>query len=263
VSPAASTAREVGLLGHAPRSGERERALHFSPARAEPEADDGGGLETPAVRLSWLGRTRATFRNSVWAPVALKLVGLALAMLALSGVGVASTLSGANGVQVPLAGMLGADLHSWWLATPSAEKPRANGGPGTLTATHALAAPAAPATSNAGTSNAGTSNASASNAGTVAPPLTDARPGTRPDARAPASAGMTEDGKVILNLASVEDLRHLPGVGPKRADAILALRARLGRFKQVNDLLRVKGIGVRGLKKIMPHVVLDAAKASA
>jgi competence protein ComEA len=74
---------------------------------------------------------------------------------------------------------------------------------------------------------------------------------------------MTEDGKVILNLASAEDLRHLPGVGPKRADAILALRVRLGRFKQVSDLLRVKGIGVRGLKKLTPHVVLDAPRPSA
>ena len=71
---------------------------------------------------------------------------------------------------------------------------------------------------------------------------------------------MTEDGKVILNLASIADLRHLPGVGAKRADAIVALRTRLGRFKQVSDLLRVKGIGVRGLKKIAPHVVLDAPK---
>ena len=87
--------------------------------------------------------------------------------------------------------------------------------------------------------------------------------GTREGAKAAASTGMTDDGKVILNLASVEDLRHLPGVGPKRADAIMALRAQLGRFKQVNDLLRVKGIGVRGLKKIMPHVLLDAPKPSA
>jgi competence protein ComEA len=71
---------------------------------------------------------------------------------------------------------------------------------------------------------------------------------------------MTEDGKVILNLATVEDLRHLPGVGAKRADAILILRARLGHFKHVNDLLRVKGIGVKGLKKILPHIVLDAPK---
>ena len=74
---------------------------------------------------------------------------------------------------------------------------------------------------------------------------------------------MTQDGKVILNLATVEDLRHLPGIGQKRADAILALRARLGHFKHVNDLLRVKGIGVRGLKKILPHVLLDAPQVPA
>ena len=73
---------------------------------------------------------------------------------------------------------------------------------------------------------------------------------------------MTEDGKVILNLATVEDLRHLPGVGAKRADAILTLRTRLGHFRHVNDLLRVKGIGVKGLKKILPHIVLDAPKPS-
>ena len=87
--------------------------------------------------------------------------------------------------------------------------------------------------------------------------------GTGEGAHGAKSAGMTEDGKVILNLASAEDLRHLPGVGPKRADAILALRVRLGRFKQVSDLLRVKGIGVRGLKKLAPHVVLDAPRPSA
>ena len=178
-------------------------------------------------------------------------VGLALAMVALSGVGVASMLSGANGVPVPLAGMLGADIHTAWLANKSAAGPRASSGAsrahGTQQRPHAAAAAVA----------------KRRRTGTRRPPptRTTARTTARGEgARANASAGMTEDGKVILNLASVEDLRHLPGVGAKRADAILALRARLGRFKQVNDLLRVKGIGVRGLKKIMPHVVLDAPK---
>ncbi|MEI9941825.1 MAG: helix-hairpin-helix domain-containing protein [Pseudomonadota bacterium] len=244
MSPAASTAREAGVLGASTPVGDHG-ARHFSPAGAEPWGDDGGGLEAPAARPSWFGRTRATFRNSVWAPVALKLVGLALAMIALSGVGVASMLSGPNGVPVPLAGMLGADIHGVWLANKSAAGPRANSGSSALTALTATDPVAAAASSHAGS------------AASSAP--ADAREG----ARAATSAGMTEDGKVILNLATVEDLRHLPGVGPKRADAIMALRARLGRFKQVNDLLRVKGIGVRGLKKIMPHVVLDAPKASA
>ncbi|HYP76840.1 MAG TPA: helix-hairpin-helix domain-containing protein [Polyangiaceae bacterium] len=232
------------MLADALPFGDRE-AHCFSPAGAEPRGDDGGGLGAPAARPSWFGRTRATLRSSVWAPVALKLVGLALAMVALSGVGVASMLGGGNGVPVPLAGMLGADIATAWLANGPAA-PRADGPP---------AAPRADGARAEGPRAEG--------------PRAD---GPRADgpgadvaerARANASAGMTDDGKVILNLASVEDLRHLPGVGTKRADAILALRARLGRFKQVNDLLRVKGIGVRGLKKIMPHVVLDAPKPAA
>ena len=239
MSPAASTAREAGALADA----------CFSPAGAEPWGDGGGGLKTPAARPSWFGRTRERFRRSVWAPVALKLVGFALAMIALSGVGVASMLTGANGVPVPLAGMLGADIHAPWLANKSAAGPRASSSASALS-TPAATTPLAMAT--------------ASSAASTASPPSEARENTREGARAnAASAGMTEDGKVILNLASVEDLRHLPGVGQKRADSILALRARLGRFKQVNELLRVKGIGVRGLKKIMPHVVLDAPKPAA
>jgi len=82
------------------------------------------------------------------------------------------------------------------------------------------------------------------------------------DAGAPGAA-TTTDGKIILNQAGPDELRHLPGIGPKRADAIVALRAKLGgRFKRVSDLLRVKGIGPKGLKKIEPHVVLDAPKTS-
>ena len=120
MGPAASTAHEVS----APVSG----AL-FVPAGVEPRGDEGGGLgcEPPAARPSWLRRTRVAFGNSVWAPVALKLIGLALGMLALAGVGVASILSGAGGVQVPLAGMLGSDIHAAWLASKpaaSAHTPR-------------------------------------------------------------------------------------------------------------------------------------------
>jgi competence protein ComEA len=77
----------------------------------------------------------------------------------------------------------------------------------------------------------------------------------------PPSGAVTADGKIILNLAAESDLRHLPGIGAKRAEAILALRAKLGgRFKRLTELLRVKGIGPKGLKKIEPHVVLDAPK---
>jgi competence protein ComEA len=68
----------------------------------------------------------------------------------------------------------------------------------------------------------------------------------------------TPDDPVILNAATIEDLERLPHVGPKRAEAILALRTHLGHFRQVDDLMRVKGIGRATLKKIRPLVRLDA-----
>jgi hypothetical protein len=39
---------------------------------------------------------------------------------------------------------------------------------------------------------------------------------------------------------------------------ILALRAQLGRFRAVEDLLKVKGIGRATLKRLRPLVRLDA-----
>ena len=63
---------------------------------------------------------------------------------------------------------------------------------------------------------------------------------------------------VFVNHAGVDELRRLPGVGPKRAEAILALRQRLGRFQRVEDLLRVKGVGRNTVKKWRPLLRLDA-----
>lgn len=71
-------------------------------------------------------------------------------------------------------------------------------------------------------------------------------------------ARATSDDPVYVNYASADELRRLPGVGPKRAVAILALRQRLGRFQRVEDLLRVKGIGRATIRKWRPLVRLDA-----
>lgn len=90
----------------------------------------------------------------------------------------------------------------------------------------------------------------------VAPPMAVAE-GTKDVAEPPAKRAVTADGKVILNLAEAEDLTKLPGIGPKRADSILALRKRLGQFKRVEDLLRVKGIGRKALARLKPLVVVN------
>jgi len=71
------------------------------------------------------------------------------------------------------------------------------------------------------------------------------------------SRGITPDGKIVLNVANAQELRRLPGVGVRRADAIIELRTRLKRFRRVSELLRVRGIGVRAIRKIAPLVVLD------
>lgn len=77
------------------------------------------------------------------------------------------------------------------------------------------------------------------------------------DAGAAPTSGVSADGKVILNLASEEELRRLPSIGVTRAKAILALRTRLGRFSRVEDLLKVKGIGRRSLARLKPLVLID------
>lgn len=70
--------------------------------------------------------------------------------------------------------------------------------------------------------------------------------------------GVLADGRVVLNRAGLADLMQLPGVGEKRARAIATLRERVGRFRSVRDLLRVKGLGVKLLRRIEPKLVLDA-----
>lgn len=76
-----------------------------------------------------------------------------------------------------------------------------------------------------------------------------------------ASPRATPEDPVYVNYASAEELRRLPGVGAKRAEAIVALRARMGRFQRVEDLMRVKGIGRATIKKLRPLIRLDQPRA--
>ena len=59
---------------------------------------------------------------------------------------------------------------------------------------------------------------------------------------------------VDINVANEDELRKLPGIGPGRARKILELRTRLGRFKSVDDLARIKGFGRALVKRLRPLV---------
>lgn len=91
-----------------------------------------------------------------------------------------------------------------------------------------------------------------------APSAAPTAPAPEPErASMPPPSGVLADGRVVLNVATEEELTRLPSVGPSRAKAIVALRARLGKFRQMSELLRVKGIGRKTLAKLAPKVVLD------
>ncbi len=71
------------------------------------------------------------------------------------------------------------------------------------------------------------------------------------------AAGSAADasGVVNVNTASAQQLQLLPGVGAKKAQAILEHRAK-APFGSVEELLKVKGIGQKLLERIRPNVVL-------
>lgn len=60
-----------------------------------------------------------------------------------------------------------------------------------------------------------------------------------------------------LNRATADDLQHLPGIGPVRAAAIVATRARRP-FRSVRDLQRVPGIGPATVAKLRARVSVEA-----
>jgi len=61
---------------------------------------------------------------------------------------------------------------------------------------------------------------------------------------------------VNVNTASEAELELLPGIGPSKVRAILAYR-RLHPFRTVEEIVRVKGIGAKMLRKLRPHVTVS------
>lgn len=70
----------------------------------------------------------------------------------------------------------------------------------------------------------------------------------------PAAQKSSLEGTLNLNVASAAELVKLPGIGPKKAELIIAWRAQHGKFDRVVDLRRVKGFGAKSVKKLMPYL---------
>lgn len=63
-------------------------------------------------------------------------------------------------------------------------------------------------------------------------------------------------GVVNLNTATVDELMRLPGIGPKKAEAIMILRQKRKGFQKLQDILRVKGIGRKTFQRLQPMLAL-------
>lgn len=60
--------------------------------------------------------------------------------------------------------------------------------------------------------------------------------------------------RLDVNSANAIEFQHLPGIGPKLAERIVDDRQRNGRFDSIEDLRRVKGIGVKTLEAMRPYL---------
>jgi competence protein ComEA len=167
--------------------------------------------------------------RSVWRPVFVRVILGGFAILGLAGVGGASMLAGLDGARANPPAPLAASTAQ---TVASGAHAGQNGG--------VLAQPSANAT------------AAIADAGAPEP----AQAGQL------CSTGLTPEGKVVLNLATVATLRKLPRIGQKRADSILALRDKLKRFHRAQELLRVRGIGAKTLRKMLPLILIDPPPGS-
>lgn len=80
-----------------------------------------------------------------------------------------------------------------------------------------------------------------------------AREDERPDS-------LMEGETIDVNTADVYELQRLPGIGEKRAQAIVDYREEHGPFQSVEDLDGVKGIGEGILSGLEGYVTVDGAE---
>ncbi len=75
--------------------------------------------------------------------------------------------------------------------------------------------------------------------------------------RPAASTASAPSGKINLNLASQTELETLPGIGPTIARAIVDYREQSGKFKTLDEVKKVRGIGDALYDRIKDKISLE------
>jgi competence protein ComEA len=69
--------------------------------------------------------------------------------------------------------------------------------------------------------------------------------------------GSKQEGGIIdINVAQKEELDSLPGIGPQKAEAIITYREENGRFKSIEELVKVPGIGEKTLDSLKEYITI-------
>ena len=63
--------------------------------------------------------------------------------------------------------------------------------------------------------------------------------------------------KININTATLEDLELLPYIGPTLSRRIISYREKYGRFKTIEELKKVSGIGEKTFEKIKEYVKVE------
>lgn len=73
----------------------------------------------------------------------------------------------------------------------------------------------------------------------------------------PSSTSTSQgEGKININKATSVELQNLPGIGPSKAEAIIAYREDSGLFQTIDDLKLVTGIGDKTFEKLQDQIIV-------
>ncbi|SEP90994.1 helix-hairpin-helix domain-containing protein [Piscibacillus halophilus] len=67
---------------------------------------------------------------------------------------------------------------------------------------------------------------------------------------------MNESNKIRINVADIDELTQIPGIGEQKAKAIIQYREEHGYFNSAEDLLNISGIGKKTLERIQEFIMV-------
>jgi len=91
---------------------------------------------------------------------------------------------------------------------------------------------------------------------TIAEPAASDTMAVQLDGLSAPDAARTAAG-ISINRAGFEGLQRIPGVGPVLARRIVEYREAVGRFHRLDDLLAIRGIGPKMLRKMTPYITCE------